>query len=111
MKAFIIKSIVILFVTTGFTVNNLRNQTATIKATFDGFDEYGYSFLFTNEDDEEEIITFDSVSGDILKKYNLKDESLVGEEFEITYELVTVEDEDEETSSDKPVLKSIKKVE
>ncbi|MDY0779566.1 hypothetical protein [Tenacibaculum sp. IB213877] len=113
MRTLILKSIFILFITTGFTINSAIQTTAnpiTVIATFDGYDEFGYNFLFTNDEDEEEIVSFETISAEILKTYNLKDETLKGEQFEITYEYITVEDEDEETTVEKAILKAIKKI-
>ena len=111
MKTGIIKAIFILFIATNLalTAKNKNTEDPTkVIATFQGFDDSGYTFSFTNDDDDEEVITFETVSEKILKTYNLKDSKFINQEFEITYDYQASE-EDEEVEV--LVLQSIKKIE
>ncbi|WP_417799316.1 hypothetical protein [Tenacibaculum sp.] len=109
MKNTIIKTVFILFVGVGlaFTTqqNKLIDPIKTV-ATFQGYDEYGYTFSYENEEGDEDVISFETISDKILKIYNLKEDKFVGQVFEITYDYKVSDDEIET-----PVLQSIKKVE
>jgi len=75
-----------------------EQDTETIMATFDGYDEEdGYAFLVQGEDDEddEDIMYFYEVTEEVLKTVNLKSDDLIGERFQITYKIETYEEEDE----------------
>ncbi len=104
------RTIFILFVISslGFSTNK-KSLTDPIKvlATFQGYYNDSYSFLFVNEEGDEEEISFENVSEKILSTYNLKDNNFIGQEFEITYNYEVSEEEETEF----PVLISIKKIE
>ena len=109
MKNTIIKTVFILFV--GVSLAFATKQDKILEpiktvATFQGYDEYGYTFLFENEEGDEDVITFETISEKILKIYNLKDNKFVDQVFEITYDYKVSDDEIET-----PVLQSIKKIE
>lgn len=90
-----------------FWSGTLTQDTTKITATYEGFSTSGYEFSFTNDEDEEESIYFETISDEILKQYNLKSSDFKGKEFEVTYK--TIEEEDDEgdlTSTD--VLVSLK---
>lgn len=73
-------------------------ETVTIDATFDGYDEEdGYAFLVKGEDDEEDedIMYFYEVTDEVLASVNLKSDEMIGERFQITYKIETFEEEDE----------------
>ncbi|MAB47506.1 MAG: hypothetical protein CMC05_02635 [Flavobacteriaceae bacterium] len=75
-----------------------EQDTETIMATFDGYDEEdGYAFLVQGEDDEddEDIMYFYEVTEEVLKTVNLKSDDMIGERFQITYKIETYEEEDE----------------
>lgn len=109
MKLQAIKTVFILFTiaSLSFTTKNTLTTTAIkVVATYQGFDEDGYTFTFVNDDEDEEVVTFVSVSDALLKKYDLKDVKFIDQEFEITYDYHVSEDEIET-----PVLQSIKIIE
>ena len=112
MKALIFKSIFILFIATGYTTQkNIQvkfNEPTKVTATFEGYDEFGYNFTFINSEEEEEILTFEVISEELLSKYNLKEDTYIGGKFEIVYDYQTSEDDEETVTL---VLQSIKKVE
>lgn len=74
------------------------NKIITVVGVFDGYDEEdGYAFLIKDqEDDSEEYIFFTAISSEALKAVNLKSETMIGKSFEITYEVIEFEEEDEE---------------
>ncbi len=109
MKSTIIKTVFVLFIGVGlaFTIkqSKLIDPIKTV-AVFQGYDEYGYTFSFEDEEGDEDVITFETISEKILKIYNLKDDKFVEQKFEITYDYKVSDDEIET-----PVLQSIKKIE
>ncbi|CAM1368601.1 conserved hypothetical protein [Tenacibaculum sediminilitoris] len=108
MKQVILKTIFALFIGINLSLTTNKQKLADpikIVATFQGYDEYGYTFSFVNEEGDEDVITFETISEKILNKFNLKDNKFVTQEFEITYNYETSDDE-----IDIPVLYSIKKI-
>ncbi len=98
--------VVFVFLVMAFSVNAIidtkqdkqEQETVTVIATFDGYDEEdGYAFLVTGEDDEEDedIMYFHNVTPEVLKVVNLKSDAMIGERFQITYKTETYEEEDE----------------
>ena len=111
MKQGILKTVFILFigVNLALTINKEHSiEPKKVVATFNGYDETGYTFSFLNEDDYEEVITFEIVSEKILSAYNLKDNKFIDQEFEITYDYQITESDDE---IEVPVLQTIKLIE
>lgn len=68
----------------------------TITATYDGFSSDSYSFMFTNDEGEEESIFFDYASDEVLKAFDLKSKKFEGEKFVVTYKETIETEEDEE---------------
>ena len=75
-----------------------NEETETITGVFDGFDGEHFTFTYTNEEDEEDILLFPKITPELLKKYNLSDEKFMGKTFNITFitETETEIDEDED---------------
>lgn len=90
---------VLVFSAKALTTNKTILQdkdTETVRAVFDGYDpDYGYSFLITSEDDDEEIVYFTDITEEALKSVNLKSDDVIGKRFEVTYEITEYEEEDE----------------
>ncbi|TYP98878.1 hypothetical protein C7447_102196 [Tenacibaculum adriaticum] len=107
MKTILQLFLLLTFVSFTTKKETIQNDPITIEATFDGFDEDGFSFSFTNDDDENETIIFETISSDLLKKYDLKSDELIGEEFELTYKTQAPNDEDSDPTF---VLMAIKKI-
>ena len=89
----------ILFISlTSFT--SLIQDTQSVLGEFDGHEDYGYNFIFINDDGDERTITFQEVEAEVLNTYDLDSEDLIGTRFEITYtsniETVLDENGDEE---------------
>ncbi|APY08018.1 hypothetical protein BWZ20_06760 [Winogradskyella sp. J14-2] len=98
--------LVFIFLIVVFNVNAIKanknisqeQDTETIVAVFDGYNEEdGYAFLVSGEDDEEDedIMYFYEVTEEALKVANLKSDDLIGKRFQITYKIETYEEEDE----------------
>ncbi|WP_055447691.1 hypothetical protein [Lacinutrix mariniflava] len=66
----------------------------TITAIFDGAEDYGYNFIFTNEDEDESTITFQNVSEEALKAFDLKSDTFLGVTMQVTYTTVIETEED-----------------
>ncbi|CAA0224080.1 hypothetical protein [Tenacibaculum maritimum] len=79
-------------------------------AFFDGYNEYGYSFSYTekeeNIDKESESLTFEEVPEKILAKYNLTLKIYKGKVFKVKY--LVEESEDETEGGKKITVASIK---
>jgi hypothetical protein len=65
------------------------SQNKTVKAFYEGYDE-----LFFFSDVEEDSYEFATVAPAVLKEFKLKDESLVGKSYLVTYSVKIEEDED-----------------
>lgn len=75
-----------------------EQDTKTITATFDGYEEEdGYAFLVAGEDNEEDedIMYFYNITPEALKVANLKSEDMIGKRFQLTYTIETFDEEDE----------------
>ena len=85
------KAIILLFtfVSLGFT--KISQETETMKASFDGFEE-GY-YYFTDEDDNN--FYFETINKEASEKYNLLEDEFIGESFEVTYIIETKTDEND----------------
>ncbi len=73
-----------------------NHETEIITGVFDGFDREYFTFNYTNEDEEEDIILFAKIKTEVLKKINLNDEGFIGKTFNITFvtEIITEIDDD-----------------
>ncbi|WP_420321394.1 hypothetical protein [Flagellimonas sp.] len=68
----------------------------TINATYDGFVIDSYSFVFVNDEGQEETIFFDYASEEVLKAFDLQSKKFEGKKFEVTYKETIEVEEDEE---------------
>jgi hypothetical protein len=66
-----------------------------LTGVFKGLADGTYNFVY-KEDGEDIEVTFDKISPEILKGFNLNNKSLVGKTFEVTYTNVNEEEEDDE---------------
>ncbi|MGB1211166.1 MAG: hypothetical protein ACPG41_07060 [Lacinutrix venerupis] len=83
------------FMLTLSSFKNIQNA-KTITAVFDGAEDYGYNFIFTNDDEDERTITFQNINNDVLKTFDLNSDALIGTKMKVTYttEILVEEDED-----------------
>ncbi|MGG8494945.1 hypothetical protein ACQY1Q_00895 [Tenacibaculum sp. TC6] len=109
MKALILKAFFILTLVGSYSMKPVTEilEPKKVTATYEGYTELGYSFIFVNEDDDDEIVTFESISEKLLEQYDLTDDSYIDEKFEITFDYEVVNKEEEIKV---PVLKTIKKI-
>lgn len=80
---------ILLFTMASLAFVKQQEDTITIKATFDGFEEGVYYFT----DEEDNSFSFETISKETLEKYNLLKEEFIGESFEVTYKIETKTDE------------------
>ena len=71
-----------------------NQETTTITATFDRFEEEVYYFT----DDEDEAYNFEKIDPDALKEFDLKDEKYHNKKFKVTYKEEKVIDKEKEES-------------
>lgn len=71
-------------------------KTESVIGVYDGFDEYNYNFTITDEDEDEITMSFQNVTESVLKSFDLTSDDLIGNTYQITYEVgkETYEDED-----------------
>lgn len=95
MKALIIKSILILLISTGFSKPkfSMNDSLKTIIAQYEGFDESGYTFSYDNDQGDIEYITFETISEEFLKIYDFNENEFFDEQFEIKYRVTVTDDE------------------
>lgn len=86
MKTLIVSLITVLFFG---TTDCIEQETQTINATYDGYEASTYYFV----NEQGDTFEFQSVDADVLKKYDLKNGSMEGVNFEVTYTTVTEVDE------------------
>lgn len=78
---------------TPINTNTTSNSAEKVTGVFDGSDESGYTFIL-NIEGEGIVFTFNSLEKKVSKLYNLESNDLVGETFEITFEMITNTSED-----------------
>ncbi|GGX22742.1 hypothetical protein [Aquimarina muelleri] len=73
-----------------------NQETETITGVFDGYDGDTFSFKYTNEDGEEDVVIFPKISSEVDEKEDLSGDVYIGKTFNITYisEVETEIDED-----------------
>jgi hypothetical protein len=86
-------------------------ESNTITAIFDGAEDYGYNFIFTNDDEDESTITFQNVNDDVLKALDLKTEALVGTSMTVTYTTAIETEEDDDGFESETEVLTITKIE
>ena len=101
MKSITLKFTVIIILASILMASSVLNENKInpikIVAEYDGFDDMGYSFSYTLNE-ETETITFEEVKEELIKRYDLETDNSVGKKFEVTYSIREVdEDEDEDT--------------
>ena len=90
---------------------SIDQEEQTISAIYDGAEDYGYNFIFTNDDEDESTITFQNVNEDVLKAFDLKSEALIGTNMKVTYTIVVETEEDEDGFESETEILTITKLE
>ncbi|MDD7885043.1 hypothetical protein [Flavivirga sp. 57AJ16] len=73
-----------------------EDELSTITAVYAGIEDGMYMFTYKDEDDEETTISFENISPEVEKKYDLFSKKIIGKTFEITYSDENVPDNDDE---------------
>jgi len=74
-------------------VNNLNDNRIclvaqnglVVYAAYDGHEDYGYNFIVTDKNGEEQTLTFQKVEDEVLKAFDLNTETLIKTKFKITF--------------------------
>lgn len=80
-----------------------NQETKTITATFDSYEDDIYYFSKANE----EYYSFEKINKDVLKKFDLKSDKYINKKFKITYK-EELQSEDDEDIDDYEVLRIVK---
>ncbi|GAA4273136.1 hypothetical protein U6A24_07660 [Aquimarina gracilis] len=88
--------IALFFCTLTVKAQTSDEETETITGVFDGFDGEHFTFNYTNEEDEEDVVLFAKANSEVLKKFNLSNEKFMGKTFNITFITETETDVDED---------------
>lgn len=68
----------------------------TVKAVYLGMIGGMYTFSYKDDDGQDDKMTFDKISEDVKKMYDLSTKTFVGKTFELTFSTENVPDEDDE---------------
>ncbi|TPN87079.1 hypothetical protein [Aquimarina algicola] len=71
-------------------------ETETIIGVFEGFDGEHFTFNYTNEENEEDVVLFSKANSEVLEKFNLSSEKFIGKTFNITFITETETEVDED---------------
>jgi hypothetical protein len=99
---------------TFLSFNSISNQTIqdnVVVGVYDGKEDYGYNFIVTDEYDEEHTMTFQKVNEELLSKFDLKSEALIGTSFKIEYNITIKKSKDEYGFDDETEIFTIKNLE
>tara|TARA_R110001632_G_scaffold67326_10_gene158164 strand:+ start:150 stop:536 length:387 start_codon:yes stop_codon:yes gene_type:complete len=66
-----------------------------IQGVYLGMEDGTYNFSYFNEDKEKDIISFDKMSVEALKMFDLKTKNAIGKKFEVTFSSENVADPDD----------------
>jgi len=105
--------VILFFMFTGFRGASVLQvqDTFTIVAVYDGHEDYGYNFIATHDDDEEYTITFQEVSEEVSKAFDLDSDTLINKKFKITYTAETETTIDDDGNEDEEEVLTIVKLE
>ncbi|WP_299215062.1 hypothetical protein [uncultured Dokdonia sp.] len=73
-----------------------ESSLTTVKAVYLGMVGDVYTFSYKDEDGVEDKMTFDKITDEVKKMYDLTTKALVGKTFELTFSTENVPDEDDE---------------
>lgn len=84
-----------------------NQETEVITGIFEGYDGDVFSFKYTNEDGEEDVIVFLKISSDVSEKEDLTGDTHVGKTYNITYVSETETEIDEDGDEQEYVIRTI----
>ena len=74
----------------------VEDELFTITGVYDGIEDGMYMFTYKDEDGEENTVSFENISPEAEKAYDLISKKNIGKTFEITYSDENVPDSDDE---------------
>jgi hypothetical protein len=86
-------------------------ETATLNATYDGKEDYGYNFIFMDTEGNERTFTFQEVEASFLSMFDLYSDTLIKTKFKITYKVTVEKMVDENGNVDEEETNTIIKLE
>lgn len=99
MKSHSVKFSLIVFLMfvalTGFT-SQISQDAIVLVGVYDGHEDYGYNFIYVDENQDDRTKTFQEIDEAVLEAYDFDSEDLIGKRFEITFTSVTEIEIDEE---------------
>ncbi len=89
-----------------------KNQDEIVlNATFDGHEDYGYNFIYTDADGEERTMTFQEIEESVLRSFDLNSDTLIKTKFKITYKITIEKSLDDNGNEDEEEINTIIKLE
>ncbi len=89
---------------------NIQDE-LVLNGTYDGYEDYGYNFLFIDAEGDERTFTFQEVDESVFESFNLNDEALIKTKFKITYTTVIERTIDEDGNESEDEINTIIKLE
>lgn len=83
------KTLIVLFTIVSLAFGKNTQESITMNATFDGFEDGFYYFT----DEEENNFYFETINKESLEQYNLSEEDFIGKYFKVTYKIENKTDE------------------
>ncbi|NJX15382.1 hypothetical protein [Tamlana crocina] len=88
-------------------ITNSDQEGLVVYASYDGKEDYGYSFVTKGKDGMEYTLTFQRVEESVLKAFDLNSEKLVGTKFKITFNKTIKVTKDEHGNDDEEEINTI----
>jgi hypothetical protein len=95
------KTLIVLFTIASLAFGKNTQESITMNATFDGFDDGFYYFT----DEEDTNFYFETINAESLKQYELSDEDFIGKSFKVTYKIENKTDESGDLYESYAILK------
>ncbi|WP_452601685.1 hypothetical protein [Pontimicrobium sp. MEBiC06410] len=87
-----------------------QEELSIITAIYRGIDDGMFTFSYKDEEGEEIAISFNKLSLEAKRMFDLNKKEMIGEKFEITYSSVNEEEEDDDDEVDYTIVKTILKL-
>jgi hypothetical protein len=91
---------------TGFK-SQINQDVIVLVGVYDGHEDYGYNFIYEDENQDERTKTFQEINEDVLEKFDLDSEVFLGKKFEITYTFEMESQIDEDGNEDENEINTI----
>ncbi len=96
-----------IFMTLLAFTNKIDQDIFTLEGVYDGHEDYGYNFIYVDENQDERTKTFQEINEDVLEKFDLDSEVFLGKKFEITYTFEMESQIDEDGNEDENEINTI----